>query len=1384
MSGNLKRSLKKTQASRRSGGGATKGLSRGGRSSTTGVLRIPQTLGTSGVDQPNQGSIPSGEDSFQGLQQQQGAEQPRQVSSIRQLVQQKLREAQQKVAIAGHGQISEVTFDARAADDCTSEEDTSVEQGNQGHLMLAGQGHLPQKAVGEQDPQDPGDSDIEDPEDHAIPQPERQEAHETEPTVPTEEDSGLLNKECDNTCPVCKKVFKNSRGVKQHLRRGAGNACAKEHRDFLNTLQEETTSPQTSNGKRTRYHSDSEGSEAARTSPSSQLKNKRKLRRKGQDNSRTNDEAPIERHNSPETEAPTSERRDAIPTANTPIEDNRETPPIDTQQHPTAQHPQGHPISRRRPIRIPRLAEEARERLDKKLSAIAQETLARVKQGTWKEVEAAATNFTSKIYEAIWYADKKPGQQEQKASRQRQSTELTETQKPRISPRIAQAQDNVHKALLALREAEKAQRGQKGASQEQHFRKRALEKHLRNARRRLISVLHEESANQLQALYIRDRRRCVEELLADEGQPQKQDCTIQLEELERHFREQHSEHSIDITSQEAREFLQDLQVAPMRGAGIDPRFTAEDVRAQLQKSNLSAAAGPDGIGFLVYKRFEGVLAAPLAALYNACAQHRKVPKKWKESVTVLIPKGGDPDDVKNWRPINLQDCIYKIYAAMWASRITDWAIKNGVASKSQKGFMPVNGCHEHIFLSQSILNTTRRQKRAVYMAYYDLKNAFGSLPHALIHAVLRQQQLPQQAREVIADLYDGASFCVSTKEGYTGTIANRRGVKQGCPLSPILFNLALEPLLQKLSKCDNGFKLRTPDEASAVEVTHTAYADDLKTVASTPQGIRTLHQWVERFLHWTGLEANPSKCATMGLKLLKGKQTPNPAELRLHGEVLPKVKLGEAYKYLGVRDALETSVHHDQILRIMHKARKDIYKLLRSALLPWQKLDAIRTFVMSRLDYHLRHCYPYKQQLIAFDSHMRYALREAFKLPKGTATELYHQATAHGGLGCTSIQTVAAATQIGHGLQLLNSPDTTVSSVAEGQVIEVLRKAFIYTPDGTISDKKAILAYLNGKPLDCLKKKGRKTGDLRSLWSELPSTIAACKLEIDVTPAGRYIVKKQGGALLDQNRLIRSMKEYMGEQQQEIWKDKPDQGKSVAYQSAESNAFLRGPTHLKPAEVNFALKARCAQLPTRSYLRKIGVAKTTRCRHCTANPETLAHILNHCPHHMDSKIKGRHNAALERIVTAIKTSRANKTKTLTVDKSPPDIETQLRPDLILRDDKAKTLAIVDLAITFEDHKKNAFADARARKQEKYNELKQEYVSRGYQVTLDALVYGSLGCIDRENFSVLTKALNVSKTEIRRLQRLISLDCIKHSHKIWAYHAADNGMRAGRGGGSK
>ncbi|CDJ59047.1 hypothetical protein EMWEY_00055330 [Eimeria maxima] len=228
-------------------------------------------------------------------------------------------------------------------------------------------------------------------------------------------------------------------------------------------------------------------------------------------------------------------------------------------------------------------------------------------------------------------------------------------------------------------------------------------------------------------------------------------------------------------------------------------------------------------------------------------------------------------------------------------------------------------------------------------------------------------------------------------------------------------------------------------------------------------------------------------------------------------------------------------------------------------------------------------------------------------------------------------------------------------------------------------DRASILAYLNGSDVGCMARRSKKV-DLRSLLSELPGSLSASKTQSETGSDGSYLAKTADGSHIDQQHLIRSIKQHMAGRQRDVWKDKVSQGKSVACQTAASNAFVRGPTQLKPEEVVSALIARSAQLPIRAHLKKIKASKVSSCRHCTADPETLAYVLNHCPLSIDSKIKERHSKALERTATAIKRNAVNRNRTLQIDSSPAGMKSLLRADILHMDDRRKRIAMAGVAI--------------------------------------------------------------------------------------------------------
>ncbi|KAG3076825.1 hypothetical protein PI125_g21424 [Phytophthora idaei] len=115
------------------------------------------------------------------------------------------------------------------------------------------------------------------------------------------------------------------------------------------------------------------------------------------------------------------------------------------------------------------------------------------------------------------------------------------------------------------------------------------------------------------------------------------------------------------------------------------------------------------------------------------------------------------------------------------------------------------------------------------MVWYDLKNAFGSVPQELLWEVLERMGAPPGFVQVCKGLYKDAAFTVgNAADGQTDPVTQLVGVFQGCPLSPHLFTAAISPLLHALRQLhDTGVKLSTDDRPGA-----SAYADDLKIFSS------------------------------------------------------------------------------------------------------------------------------------------------------------------------------------------------------------------------------------------------------------------------------------------------------------------------------------------------------------------------------------------------------------------------------------------------------------------------------------------------------------------------------------------------------------------------
>ena len=423
--------------------------------------------------------------------------------------------------------------------------------------------------------------------------------------------------------------------------------------------------------------------------------------------------------------------------------------------------------------------------------------------------------------------------------------------------------------------------------------------------------------------------------------------------------------------------------------------TPEEVVTQFKRTKRTAP-GADGISYSNW-RWVDPLGLILSTIYNICRINSRVPGPWKHSTVTLIHKGGDVTSIRNWRPISLQLTVYKLYSAIIARRITSWATMTSAFSDAQKRFLAYDGCAEHNFLLWSVMTDSRRHKRDVLLTWLDLRDAFGSVPHQLMLLLMERLGLSGAVLDVVRDIYSHSTIAVRTgRELYTPAIPQNRGVKQGCPLSPILFNIALEALLRHLSTSTAGYTI------AGYTINALAYADDVCVLATSKTDLQGTLDRCKEFADRAGLAFNANKCGSLCLvnhtSRLYADHLYSP---RLGTDPIPALSWQERYKYLGCpTGAYRTPTN------ILNELRDNLIRdtgiVFSSELAEWQKLDAFRRFLFPRLCFAMKVVFPGAIWCKKLDTALRTTIKRGLHLPPRTCTKYFYLSQALGGLGVPS----------------------------------------------------------------------------------------------------------------------------------------------------------------------------------------------------------------------------------------------------------------------------------------------------------------------------------------------------------------------------------------------
>ena len=264
----------------------------------------------------------------------------------------------------------------------------------------------------------------------------------------------------------------------------------------------------------------------------------------------------------------------------------------------------------------------------------------------------------------------------------------------------------------------------------------------------------------------------------------------------------------------------------------------------------------------------------------------KIPDDFKTSTAIPIPKKSNSMKCEDYRTISLMSHTLKLLLGIVNRRIEKKLDDN--LSKTQFGFRPNTGTRDAIALYRLLIQRALTVNRNLYVCYVDYEKAFDRVEHQQLPEVLEKYGLDREDVRLIQALYWEQRANVRIGKFSSETYCKiEKGVRQGCPLSPRLFNIYAEQIGQHPRFQRAGFKIK------GQIINQISYADDKVIIARTAQQLQRMVRQLDREGRKYGMKINTSKTKVMVL----GK---NVMDKKLIVEIdNAKLDQVQQFKYLG-----------------------------------------------------------------------------------------------------------------------------------------------------------------------------------------------------------------------------------------------------------------------------------------------------------------------------------------------------------------------------------------------------------------------------------------------------------------------------------------------------
>ena len=319
----------------------------------------------------------------------------------------------------------------------------------------------------------------------------------------------------------------------------------------------------------------------------------------------------------------------------------------------------------------------------------------------------------------------------------------------------------------------------------------------------------------------------------------------------------------------------------------DTNVSANEVEGLISKLKLGKAAGSSGIFSENLRYASKRLYVLLALLFQACLKSNFIPKKMVEILIspVIKDKNGNVTDKTNYRPIAIANILSKLFELLILSKVEKYLETND----NQFAFKKGHSTDHAIFLLKEVIAHYQNNGTPVFICFMDVSKAYDKVNQGILFRKLVDRGIPPFIIRTLVSWYEQQSFQVQWGNAQSSSFTTTCGLRQGSLLSPILFNVFMDGLSDKLK--ESGVGLHIGDEW----YNNFMYADDVVLVSPSASGLQNLINICEQYARIHDVIYNATKTVVMNILPRRYKIEQLPAFHLCEREL----NYVNEYKYLG-----------------------------------------------------------------------------------------------------------------------------------------------------------------------------------------------------------------------------------------------------------------------------------------------------------------------------------------------------------------------------------------------------------------------------------------------------------------------------------------------------